>query len=107
MTLNNKISLQISLVIAGILFFSNSYSQYGPFWSNERNLSEYSNYETYLDIVEDFNNEKNTGPTIESLDSLALKTLNNKDYSQFLFLKNEAANLYMAESRYDDGYKDL
>ncbi len=107
MTLINKIILKISLVISGILFFSNSYAQYLPFWANERDLSEYSHYEPYLDIVEDFNNDNNTGATIESLDSLALKALNNKDYSQFLFLKNEAANFYLAQSRYDDGYTDL
>lgn len=107
MNLSNKISLKLCLIIPGVLFFNNLFSQYGPFWPEERNLTEHSYYDAYIDIVKNFNKDKNTGTTLEAIDSLAVKAISNADYSQFLFLKNEVANFYMAESRYDEGYTDL
>ena len=63
-----------------------SFAQYGPFWGEERNMSEYSFYDEYLDIIQTFNQEKNTAATLNALDSLAQQSLKQDDYQQFLLL---------------------
>ncbi|MFW5983010.1 MAG: CHAT domain-containing protein [bacterium] len=101
------ILLKTCFVILGVFFFTNSYAQYNPFWAEERNLEGYQNYEEYMEVVDNYNKEEKVAPTLEALDSLALMSLNSENYMQYLFLKNEVANFYIAQSQYADGYTDL
>ncbi|MGM0496995.1 MAG: CHAT domain-containing protein [Bacteroidota bacterium] len=101
------ILLKTCFLIFGVFFLTSSYAQYTPFWANERNLEGYQNFDDYMEVVDNFNKEEKVGAALEALDSLALIALNGENYPEFLFLKNEVANFYMAESRYGDGYTDL
>ena len=102
-----KLFLKITLTVFGLILCSNLHSQYGPFWSEERQLSEHSLYKDYIDVIHHFNEEKNTTTALKALDSLALTALNKNDYKQFLFFKNEVSNFYKSENRFDEGYTDL
>ncbi|MGM0375696.1 MAG: CHAT domain-containing protein [Bacteroidota bacterium] len=93
-----------------IAFFPvhSSFAQYGPFWPDDRKVTEHSFYDDYLRIIGHFNNnEKDAGSALKALDSLSVEALGKDDYKQFLFFKNEAANFYISESRYGDGYTNL
>ena len=102
-----KLFLKITLTVFSLLLCINLHSQYGPFWNEERQLSEYSLYKDYIEVIHHFNEERNTTAALKALDSLALIALDNNDYKQFLFLKNEVSNFYKSESRFDEGYTDL
>lgn len=94
-----------SLIVLFII--TPAYAQYAPFWAGEREVAQHSFYDDYSGVIDHYNNEKNISETIDALDSLAGMALKQKDYHQFLFLKNEAANFYSFESRFDEGYSDL
>ncbi len=95
------------LIILSLLICNDLHSQYGPFWGEERKLSEYTLYKDYVDIITHFNDEQNASIALKAIDSLAQKALSNNDYEQYLFLKNEVSNFYKSDSRFEEGYTDL
>ncbi len=80
-----------------------SYSQYSPFWTKERELTDYSYYQDYLSVIERYDDDQNISAVIEVLDSLALIVYEDGDYKQFLFLKNEVSNFFIFDNQFDKG----
>lgn len=102
-----RLILKAGLILYLIFTGSTTFAQYGPFWPKDRNVADHTFYDDYLSIIKEFNQEKKTGATLNALDSLAVKAWERHDYHQFLFLKNEVANFYQAQSRYEEGYSYL
>ncbi|MDG5799619.1 CHAT domain-containing protein [Marinilabiliaceae bacterium ANBcel2] len=81
--------------------------QYFPFYSEERNLEEYSYYQKYLDIIDRYNNGDSYSDLIKEMDTFASSALEANDGKQYLFFKNEVANLYRHQSKFHEAYDVL
>ncbi|MGM0650126.1 MAG: CHAT domain-containing protein [Bacteroidota bacterium] len=101
----SKFTLHFLLIIA-VLFIPGStlFAQYGTFNAEEREIKQYPVYDTYVDIIIKYNEGKPFTEVTQELDSLATVSLNNADDLQFLFLKNEVANLYSHQSQFYKAY---
>jgi hypothetical protein len=97
-----KLILKSGICLLILLFVSPAYAQYATFWQEERDVFEQSFYDDYSRIIDYYNKEKNVKATIEALDSLAAEALDQDNYHQFLFLKNEVANFYSFESKFEE-----
>lgn len=92
------------VIIIFLLLPQLSYSQYGTFWQESRNVKKYSFYNEYNSIVIEYNEGLEPGIAIEKLDSIALLAFEESDLMQYLFLKNEATNLFLHNSKFSEGY---
>lgn len=102
------LSRPVALLSLLLIFFTlTAHSQYGPFYSKERALSDYSLYTNYNEIIKEYNANKDIGKALTQIDSLASIVHNQKDYNQFLFLKNEVSNFYKFDSEFNKGFTDL
>ena len=96
------------LVFCFALFsYGNSYGQYYPFYSAERAIQKHSFYESYLDLISEYNEGIQIEQVVPKMDSLAWLTLQNNDGSQCLFFKNEIANLHRHQSQFIRAYEVL
>ena len=97
------------VIVSVFIFFISlsAQSQYGPFYSKERDLKDYPLYNSYIQTVIAYNKDKNIDSARIKIDSLAEIALGQKEYQQFLFLKNEVSNFYKFGNKFNDGYLDL
>ncbi len=96
--------LALCLLFLIILSTSRAFGQYYPFYSSERELEKFSHYQQYQDILSRYNQGENFENILKDLDSLANVSLEaNKDV-QFLFFKNEIANLHKHRSNFIKAY---
>ncbi|MDX9845680.1 MAG: CHAT domain-containing protein [Tenuifilaceae bacterium] len=96
-----------TILLISIIQISPALSQYGPFYTKERNIKGYSHYEAYNDIIKTYNQDRQIGNALRQIDSLATKAYEMKDFAQYLFLKNEVSNFYKFENKFSEGYLDL
>lgn len=96
-----------TILLISIIQVSPALSQYGPFYSIERSLKEYSHYEGYNEIIKKYNQDRQIGNALRQIDSLASIAYKQKDFAQYLFLKNEVSNFYKFDNKFTEGYLDL
>ncbi|GEM_PF-5837514 len=83
------------------------YGQYTPFYFTERNITEHSFYQDYLDLIDGYNRGESYSDIINEMDTLAINCLNQSDGIQFLFFNNEIANLYRQQGKFFEAYDVL
>ncbi len=96
------------ILLAVLLTHSyNSYSQYGTFWQESRNVKEYSFYEEYVSVIIQYNEGREPESAVGEIDSIAVLAFEEADFLQYLFMKNEAANLLFHNSNFNEAYDYL
>lgn len=98
---------RIILFLVFSMPFSSAFSQYGPFYTKERQLKNYEVYDQYISSIITYNEDGDFDHLSAILDSLAGLSLEKNNYEQFLFLKNELANLYKFQNKYIKSYDEL
>lgn len=97
----------LSLLLIFISVSSFAYAQYGPFYTKDRGLRSYSLYSPYIEVVKKYNINKDIDSALAQIDSLASIAQRQKDFNQYLFLKNEVSNFHKFANRFNEGYTDL
>ncbi len=104
----NRSFLKVFTILAiSLIQISPALSQYGPFYSKERNLKDYSLYHDYNETVKKYNQDRLIGKALVQIDSLANIAYSKKDFVQYLFLKNEVSNFYKFDNKFSEGFLDL
>ncbi len=80
------------LTIYFLLFSTQVFSQYYPFYPEKRELKNYTFFSDYEKIIEKYNQEKDILKTVQSIDSLSKVVLKKEEYKGWLFLQNEHSN---------------
>src|SRR6056297_144910 len=101
-------TVRFILALSALLLSATSlFGQYGTFNADEREIKQYPVYDTYVDIIVEYNNGQTITEVIAELDSLAEKSLKASENLQYLFLKNEIANILSHRSEYVRAYNIL
>ncbi len=82
------------------LSFTSIYAQYGPFYKEERGLEKYPAYEAFRQGILLYNNEGDFEKVIKTLDSAANASLQAGKNEQYLFFRNEMANLHKHQNHF-------
>jgi CHAT domain-containing protein len=98
---------RIILFLVLSMSFSSVFSQYGPFYTKERQLKNYQVYDKYISSIIKYNKDRDFDYLTGVLDSLADISLKEDNFEQFLFMKNELSNLYKIQSKYLKSYDEL
>lgn len=100
--------IRFVLIFSGMVFTGSTlFGQYGTFNAEERKIQQYPVYEDYVDIIIEYNDGKAFTAVIEAIDSLAAVSQQKSEDLQYLFLRNEVANLYSHQSNYIKAYNIL
>ncbi len=87
-----------------LLCFTRAFSQYYPFYPEERELKTYPFFTDYERIIEEYNQEKNIPQTVHALDSLSKLVLEQEEYRGWLFLQNEKSNFLKFNNQIEDAH---
>ncbi len=97
--------IRFILIFSGMVFTGSTlFGQYGTFNAKERDIKQYPAYDAYVDLIIKYNEGKPVGAVIDGLDSLANESIQKSEDLQYLFLKNEVANLYSHQSQFYKAY---
>ncbi len=96
------------LLFCSLGFISNFLkAQYAPVFPQYRNIDSLSNYRHYQSFVEEFEASKNHDQLIANFDSLANVSYADSDYQQWLFFKNEVAQLCIISEQNQRGLDSI
>jgi CHAT domain-containing protein len=100
---------KIHLLFAFLLLFTPvvALSQYSPYYSEARQVEQYTYFETYQQLIDGYNQNRDASSLRFKLDSLSQKAFKRGDFHQFLFLQNERSNFYKASNLFDEGFLEL
>ncbi len=80
------------------------FSQYYPFYAEQRTLKSYFFFADYEKILEEYNHNNDIPRAIHALDSLSNLVLKKEEYRGWLFLQNEKSNFLKFDNQIEEAH---